>query len=123
MGLNAEEIKAQIIADAEGAIERAAITFKEVKKFTLQDLESIGALIEESKKNLNTESIKDMHRIVTETMRSLYHMDMAICELFTLDAVINQDKVLRLYSAFEMLIDYDVKYQEQLENDYDEEVQ
>jgi len=122
MELSLEEVKEQIIADAANAIERAVITFEEVKKFTIQDLDSIGALIEEAKENLNSESIQDMHRIVTETMRSFYHLDLSICELFTLDSVINKGKILRLYSAYEMLMDYDEKIQEQLEDGYAEEV-
>lgn len=116
-----EDAKKLILDEADATVENAVVTFKEVRKFLTQDFESLAALFEEAKTDLNTESLKDMNRILYESMKLLYDLDMSVCEMFTLNQVIDTDRVVRLFSAFEVLLEYDVKVQESLmEGDYEE---
>ena len=114
MELSMEEVKEAILRDKDLTIDSAVKVFEKVEEFLTEDMNSVRALIEEAKTDLNAESVKDMHKIVFETLKAFYHLDMMVCELFTLTGVIDNDKVIRLYSGFESLMDYDEDYQNQI---------
>jgi len=114
MELSMKEVKEAILRDKDLTIDSAVKVFEKVEEFLTEDMNSVRALIEEAKTDLNAESVKDMHKIVFETLKAFYHLDMMVCELFTLTGVIDNDKVIRLYSGFESLMDYDEDYQNQI---------
>jgi hypothetical protein len=118
--MESQEIKELIIKDKELTIKSAVDVFAKVEEFLTEDMNSIRALINEAKTDLNTESVKDMHKIVFETMKAFYHLDIMVCELFTLSELEANDKIIRLYSAYESLMDYDDDYQKTLEAENEE---